>query len=326
MRLCEFGENEISAETFIELLGQRAELRNLEVTGVEYDSCFLQNLRALLLAVEKSQLDSFAIGTIYDEVQFQYLIQSIPKMKVRLLRFYVVDEDDEYGQPYLERFKIPMMAALKNNLSIDTLDAQTGPEDDDEPRYENLFSLEEQRYLNHYGARNKGIAELISSPSSFPRGALPYALVAARKTGSNTVYRILSGRAGALFTGFPVVDTVGSVEVTRMRGYTQRLGTVSKRPRPSRPKLATMPTVSKRPRGRCTARFDSNDKVDQQEGTFMADSPAAMPTAPKGLGGTGRCTARFEKQDGGATRSCSRALATGTAMGVARKPRGVMRL
>jgi hypothetical protein len=113
MRLCEFGDDEISAETFIERLGQRAELRNLEVTGLDYSMRFLQNLLALLLAVEKSQLDSFAIGTIYDDVQFQYLIQSIPKMKVRLLRFYVVDRDDEYGQPYLERFKSPMMAALK---------------------------------------------------------------------------------------------------------------------------------------------------------------------------------------------------------------------
>jgi hypothetical protein len=54
-----------------------------------------------------------------------------------------------------------------------------------------LFNAEENRELNRYAARNKGLSQWMVSSSSVPREAWPKALAAARVTGPGTVYRIL---------------------------------------------------------------------------------------------------------------------------------------
>jgi hypothetical protein len=209
LRQCSFPQFEPSVATFTQLLQQHAELRNFEVTGAdlfEYGLGPTENFQTLLASVEKSKLESFSVGCICDEDMFHDLLRSIPKMSVKMIRFYA----NHVNLRTLERFKTSALRALKKNPSIHSVEGTRQRVDfEGELMFDNLFTWDDWEHLNYYAARNKGIEKLFSCPSSVPRVALPKALAVARATGPLTMYRILK----------VLGNSVGPVEGMRKRKH-----------------------------------------------------------------------------------------------------------
>jgi hypothetical protein len=189
---------ELSAENFIHLLRPAAELQSFELSHVNLDFFGFASsaeFKCLLEAVEKSRLESFSIGYITDQDMCQDLISSIPKMKVRKLQFELADS--------LERFKPHLVCAVKGNASIYSVAGEKKVV----LVSEDLFNERDYHKLNLYAARNKGLSQWITSPSSMARGAWARALAAVRVTGPNAVYDILK----------TLGNTVGPIEGKRKR-------------------------------------------------------------------------------------------------------------
>jgi hypothetical protein len=191
----------LSAEDFIHLLGPASSLRSFELS-VFYlqDFGFSSPLefKALLEAVEASQLESFSIGRITDQIMCQELISSIPKMQVRTLQFCLADS--------LLLFKPGLLFAVKTNSTLYSVLGEKvalGPM----RTSTDLFEEDDNPKLKYYAARNKGFSQWIASSSSVPREAWPRALAVARVTGPGTVYHILQ----------MLGNSVGPVEGKRKR-------------------------------------------------------------------------------------------------------------
>ena len=105
---------------FINLLRTAPSLRSFELKDDYNLACFgftaPQEFKDLFVAVEQSPLESFSIRDMGEEDEVQALVASIPKMRVKTLKF-TLDDGCRHLKPDL-------LDAIKKNTSLLTVEAQ----------------------------------------------------------------------------------------------------------------------------------------------------------------------------------------------------------
>lgn len=176
LRGCQVYRRALSATTFTNLLRPDSPLRSLEFSGLTLDDLFTHDeFAALLVLVEKSNLERLCIGNIDPQHKCEALIRSIPKMQLKTLHFIL--------RGRLVHLKSDLIGAVKRNTSLRTVVGELNGV--------SLFDEDGKRKLKSYAVRNEGLAQWIASPATVPRGAWAKTLTKAQVTGPDTAFCLL---------------------------------------------------------------------------------------------------------------------------------------
>jgi hypothetical protein len=145
-----------------------------------------QNFARLLTAVETSPLEHFSIGTISEE-KCPALIESIPKMQLQSLEFYL--------PPHPQDLKEDIIQAVKRNASLRTVVGKVMTHNG----LDNLFGDDDMMKLTLYCTRNEFFGQWIEYRATVPRAAWPEYLTVAQFTGPNTAFCILQVLAPSMW-------------------------------------------------------------------------------------------------------------------------------
>lgn len=176
---CSLSVGGLSAMVFANLFRPGSPLKEFTLDHITSIQLTNAGFKGLLSLVAKSNLEVLRIG-INTYKKIDSLLEYFPS--IRILRYAFFDFSSILQ---LATLKPSLLRAAKGNGSLLNLSARCQPMDVD------IFNPKERRLLNHFAARNKGLARLLAAPESLPPGAWPVVLANVAIIGAGTVFGIL---------------------------------------------------------------------------------------------------------------------------------------
>ena len=147
-------------------------------------------LLSFLESLEDSNVERLEIGYLINDEQCRILVQSIPKFRNTKYLDVNIDEHevDVYGD---HSFQSCFLGAIRANGSLHHVTV-SGSID------ENILDEGEERCLQYYCARNRGLSAWISNPSTLPTSLWPHVFRKGYEIGSDQTFRALKATSDKL--------------------------------------------------------------------------------------------------------------------------------